>query len=106
MDYSKEISEKFESWMILEIMGHRKLAGYVTEEEHAGIIMLRIDIPNNKTEYTTQYYHPNSIFCITPINESDARKLSKAWRPQPFDYFDLHKESKIKPDYDPDEMPF
>ena len=31
-----EQPEKFESWAIVEIMGHKKLAGYVGEQTIAG----------------------------------------------------------------------
>lgn len=37
--------ETFEGWAILELMGHRRLAGYVREVELAGQGMLRLDIP-------------------------------------------------------------
>lgn len=37
--------ETFEGWAILELMGHRRLAGYVREVEVAGAGMLRLDIP-------------------------------------------------------------
>lgn len=36
----------FESWAILELMGHRRLAGYVREITLAGAGMLRIDVPS------------------------------------------------------------
>ena len=93
--------EKFESWMLLELMGHRRLAGFVTEEERFGTVMCRIDIPtrynpdNRKLIFTTQYYHHNAIFSATPILESDAIHLANRGelRPRPFEKFDLHKEA-------------
>ena len=84
----------FKAWMVLEIMGHRKVAGLVTEEERFGAVMCRVDIPNNAREYTTQYYHASSVFCATPINETDARKLARHWRPEPFGKYDLQREEE------------
>ena len=43
-----ETTEKtFEGWAIVELMGHRRLAGYVTETELAGAPMLRLDVPEH-----------------------------------------------------------
>jgi hypothetical protein len=116
----KETDGKFEGWMFVEIMGHKRLAGYVTEEERFGIVMLRIDIPTGIDAekrfglFTTQYYHHSAIFCVTPILESDALELAKDLRPRPFSEFNLHKESQIikpgaivDPDFDEvDEEPY
>lgn len=32
-------------WAILELMGHRRLAGYVSEQEIAGAAFIRVDVP-------------------------------------------------------------
>lgn len=37
----------FEGWAIVELMGHRRLGGYVHEVELAGAAMLRIDVPEH-----------------------------------------------------------
>lgn len=40
------MSEKpFEGWAILELMGHRRLAGFISQVEMFGAAMLRIDVP-------------------------------------------------------------
>lgn len=39
--------EGFEGWAILELMGHRRLGGYLTEQEIAGAAFIRIDIPEH-----------------------------------------------------------
>lgn len=41
--------ETYEGWAILELMGHRRLAGYVREVELAGTGMIRLDIPKGRT---------------------------------------------------------
>ncbi len=35
----------FADWVILELLGHRRLAGYLTEAQIAGESFLRLDIP-------------------------------------------------------------
>lgn len=54
----------FEGWAILELMGHRRLAGFVKEEEHFGVGLIRIDVLHGESEerdVTTQYYSPQAL---------------------------------------------
>ncbi len=76
-------NEKFETWAILELMGHRRLAGKVTETNIAGGAFLRIDIPSKDSKMTTQYYSPASIYCITPTTEEIARTIAINNQPEP-----------------------
>lgn len=43
-----EAKETFDSWAVVELMGHVRMAGRVTEEEHFGGKMGRIDIPKEE----------------------------------------------------------
>jgi len=59
------IDEKFNKMRCLvEIMGHKRLVGLVTEEEHGGTIMLRID-----TVEFSQYFTAQAVFSITPLTQ-------------------------------------
>ena len=74
---------------MLEIMGHRRIAGRVTEETIAGAIMLRVDIPGPNAgdpAKATQYYGGASLFCMTPTTEELARKEANPpkWEPTPY----------------------
>ena len=85
----------FESWAIVEIMGHRKLAGRVTEETIGGSAMLRIDVPpvdaregsygqklESRAQFT-QYFGGSAIFSITPCTEKVARQAADRFRDYP-----------------------
>lgn len=76
--------EPFASWAILELMGHRRLGGYVTEQEIAGHGMLRIDVPGEDGQTTaSQFYSPSSLYCLTPTTEEMARAVAKRNQPEP-----------------------
>ncbi len=82
--------ETFEGWMILEIMGHRRLGGYVRETEIGGAGFLRIDVPGEDGQpVATQFYPPASVYCITPTTEEVARAVAKANRPEPVHRWEL-----------------
>jgi hypothetical protein len=74
-------------WVILELMGHRRLAGYVTEQDVAGVAMLRIDVPCEPP--TTQYYSGSAVYCITPTSEDTARAVAAMGRPAPVQRWEL-----------------
>jgi hypothetical protein len=66
--------ERYSQWSILELLGHRRLAGFVTEQEIAGKGFLRIDIPGERK--VTQFYSPDSVYGLTPTTEEVARRVA------------------------------
>lgn len=81
------MATEFEGWAIVELMGHRKLAGYVREVTLAGASMLRLDVPSDPP--VTQYYGASSLYCLTPTSEEIATRLAKASRPTPVHQYEL-----------------
>lgn len=66
-------------WAILELMGRRRLAGWVSEQEIAGSAYLRIDVPDGDGPATaTQYYSGSAVYAITPCTEETAREVAQA----------------------------
>lgn len=62
-------------WAILELMGHVRLGGYVTEEQRCGATLGRIDIYGQGEVITTQYFGGSSVYRITPTTEVIARAI-------------------------------
>lgn len=80
----------FEGWAILELMGHRRLAGYVRAVELAGAGLLRIDVPGEgDTPIATQFYSPAALYCLTPTTEAMARAVAKSSQPEPVHRWEL-----------------
>ena len=76
----------FADWVILELRGRRRLAGYLTEQHIAGASFLRLDIPgadDDPTPLATQYYSPSSVSVITPTSEETARTVADVIRHVP-----------------------
>lgn len=80
-------SDKFEGWVILEVMGHRRLAGYLREQEIAGKAFLRIDVPTDPP--STQFYGADSVYCLTPVTEETARAACGISRVAPVSRWEL-----------------
>jgi hypothetical protein len=80
-------SKSFEGWCILELMGHRRLGGHVTEVTIGGASFLRIDIPCDPP--ATQYYPPSSLYCLTPCGEAEARAVAASNAPRPVERWEM-----------------
>jgi hypothetical protein len=86
--------ETFEGWCVLELMGHRKLGGYVREQDVAGSAFIRIDVPGESGPVATQLYAPGAVYCITPTTEEIARALAKSCRPEPVTRWELPAQTE------------
>lgn len=81
----------FEGWAILELMGHRKLGGFVREQNVAGSGFIRIDVhlPGKEEAIATQLYSPGALYCLTPTTEDIARRFAAGCRPEPVTQWEL-----------------
>lgn len=61
-------------WMLCELMGHRVVAGHVVPVNVAGVGMLQITVPCEPT--VVMRVRPESIYCLTDIDEAEARRRS------------------------------
>ncbi len=87
----------YDGWAILELMGHVRLAGRVTEESHFGVALGRIDIPTSDG-YTTQYFGGSSIYRLTPTTEAIARSVALHNQIAPVRTWELPKPQQIEVD--------
>lgn len=68
----------FAVWAIVEVMGHQRFAGRVTEEVIAGHPQLRVDIPATaKWPEHTKYFGGGSIYALHPCSEEIARQAAE-----------------------------
>ena len=87
---STDEREPWEGWAIVELMGHRRLAGLVSRVEVAGVGMIHLDVPDcDEGAVATQYYSPSSLYCLTPTTEEIARGFATRNRPAPVARFEL-----------------
>lgn len=73
----------FDHWAVVELLGHVRIAGRVTEEERFGSKLGRVDIPTGDATFVTQYFSGNSVYRITPTTEALARQVAAGSRPAP-----------------------
>lgn len=112
-------SEGFD-WAIVELMGHVRIAGKLSEEERFGVKMGRLDIPDSrpceacagtgqssfmdaapcaacggrkaKEFFVTQYFGGASVYRITLVSEQVARHVASQNKPAPVSAWDFPKQ--------------
>jgi hypothetical protein len=85
-----EPTNSFDQGCLVELFGHQKIVGKVTEATMAGGAFLRVDVPafNGATAFT-RFYSPGAIYSINPISEEVARGLMERYRHEPVSRFEL-----------------
>jgi hypothetical protein len=87
--------EKFEAWGFVELMGHNRIAGKLSEQCIAGRNFLRVDVPQADGSFRTQYYGASAIFAMHPTDEATARKLVQRMSPEPVFAFMLDSQPRL-----------
>lgn len=95
---NSETVKKYAGWTVLEIMGHVRIAGMVTEETVAGVALLRVDVPEAAGHAAfTRYYHPNSLYSMCPVDEATARMVAEHNRHPPIQSWEIPR-AKAEPE--------
>lgn len=81
---SENAAQPFQEWLLLELFGHKKVAGLVTEKEIAGHAFLQVTIPPtaDQPEYT-RFYAPSAVYGMAPVTEDTARALAERYSEPP-----------------------
>lgn len=80
--------EKFDSWAIVEVFGHQKFAGRVTEQAIGGASFVRVDVPEvDSSPAFTKLFGASAIYSITPVTEDLARKAVRACHSEPISVY-------------------
>jgi len=69
----------FESYCIIELFGHQRIAGKVTEQVIAGQGFIRVDVPATKRQPAfTRMFGSGAIYSITPVEKEIAERAAEA----------------------------
>lgn len=89
---SQSTPAPFAEWAIVEVMGHNRYIGHVTEHVIAGQGFVRLDVPaTTRSPRWTKLIGTGSIYAITPIEESIARAMVEQSHQAPISAFELRQ---------------
>lgn len=76
----------FAGHAIAELYGHQRIAGFVSEQKIAGVLFLRVDVPDG----ATHLYHPSAVFGLHPCDQAAAEAAARAiGEPEPVTSWEL-----------------
>lgn len=62
--------EKIQLNVIVELFGHNRIAGVLTEFVMGGASFLRVDVPETPEQKPfTRFFNPSAIYAINPVTE-------------------------------------
>ena len=75
-------------WGILELMGRKVVAGYLSRDEWQGHAMVRVDVPaTSEFPAFTQVYGPQAVYCISYVSEEVAKLVAEHNRSNPISVY-------------------
>lgn len=86
-------NDKFEEWAIVDVMGHQRYVGRVTEQVIAGQGFVRVDVPaTEKDGEWSKLIGTSSIYAITPVSEDVARGMAEKRKDIPVKVYDFNSQ--------------
>jgi hypothetical protein len=89
------MSEKFEAWGIVELMGHQRIAGRISEQVIGGGNLLRVDVPDGEEQFRTVFYGSSAIYALHVTDEAAARAACKGMGTRPAYAWELERLQKL-----------
>jgi hypothetical protein len=90
-----ETDKKFEEWAVVEIMGRKRFAGFVSEHAMGGTSFVRVDVPQvtlpsgQTLPPFTKLFGAASIYCISPCTEDAAKAFAATIRAESFSRYEI-----------------
>jgi hypothetical protein len=82
--------EQFDQWAVIELFGHNRIAGRVTEQVIGGCSFVRVDVPKiDEIPAYTKLFGQGAIYAITITDERTSRAVAEQIAPVPIDRFEL-----------------
>lgn len=93
----EQAKSTFDQWALVELFGHQRIAGRVTEAEIGGGKFIRVDVPQiGDLQPVTRFYGGAAIYGITPVTEETALKLAGQIEAAPLAVWDAQRLFKDK----------
>lgn len=102
---------KFELNAIVELFGHQRMAGLVTEQTLGSASFVRIDVPETENQPKfSRLLNPSAIYAINPVTEEVMLAMAENLDKKPIDSWDVREMQKkllaLKPGEIEADIPF
>ena len=87
-----EEQSKIEQWAVVELFGHQKIAGLLTEATIGGCSFVRVDVPAiGESPAFTKLYGNGAIYAISFVTEDIARRAASYYEVKPVQSYELRQ---------------
>jgi hypothetical protein len=84
--------EKFDIYALIELFGHSRISGRVTERNIGGASFLQVDVPDTKNNPAfTRFINPSAVYAINPITKEMAEVYAENLSVSPIKSWDVHE---------------
>lgn len=88
-------AQKFQINAIVELFGHQRMAGIVTEQNFGSNTFIRIDVPETETSPAfTRIVNPSAIYALNPVTEEVMRITASQIVSKPIQEWDIREMQK------------
>lgn len=82
----------FEIFALVELFGHTRIAGTVTEQSIGGSTFIRVDVPETKREPAfTRFLNPSAVYALNPVTSEIMHELAETIKSKPVTSYDVSK---------------
>ena len=102
-----EPSSELKSWALVELFGHQRIVGFLSQQTFGTGVLFRVDVPDLLKEGKvvrvgfTRYFGLSAIYSITPVSEEIVKRLLPSIDGTPGEARSLSSKSYSR--YDDDE---
>ena len=89
---TKNKMEKLELFAVVELFGHTKMAGKVTEQSIGPATFVRVDVPETESNPSfTRLLNPSAIYAINPVTEEVMKHMAGNFSQKPIESWDIQR---------------
>ena len=89
------MENKFELHAIVELFGHQRISGKVTEQSIGVATFIRVDVPETPSQPKfTRLLNPSAIYAINPVTEEVATATAERLSAKPIEAWDIREMQK------------
>lgn len=84
---------KFDSWGLVELFGHQRVVGRISEQSVGGCNFVRVDVLQADGSFYTRLFGSGAIYAINITSEEVARKLAERLEQRPVYAYELQQQA-------------
>lgn len=82
--------ENFEAWAMIELFGHNRISGLVSEQNIGGASFVRVDVPETTQQPAfTRTFNPSAVYAFNWCDEQTARNFAESFQQKPVMVYDI-----------------